>query len=281
MIHQRQQQEEQFRASDPDLIAESSLSTETQQPEEAEIEIATMNPHSEIPSDESYAFVPLNIKKNAHKPSKGTRSIMNNISLQDLQKMTDLFYEKAFRDRTLDKFIRSHHDPHGARFAKWIHQKLSGSTVWDEDRAERRRNNEVVHDRTSAHVAAWNSPKRKASDSGRRFKLEDCRVWMRIHFWALRESGLMEASPAFVDYYVRLIGHFVRVYESTAPMFARDSFRWSASPENIRRYLRDNRQMKDVLGLDFNAALSQLPSFESNDVEWPYNTKPTTTATIW
>merc|ERR1712224_949220 len=78
------------------------------------------------------------------KPSEGTVAIMETIELSDLQKMTDLFYEKAFQDDTLDKFIQSHSDPHGARFAKWIHQKLSGSTVWDEDRAERRRKNEGV-----------------------------------------------------------------------------------------------------------------------------------------
>lgn len=47
------------------------------------------------------------------------------------------FYEVAFEDATLDKFLRSHDDPHGDRFAKWIHQKLSGSNVWDKDRSQR------------------------------------------------------------------------------------------------------------------------------------------------
>ena len=97
---------------------------------------------------------------------------------------------------------------------------------------------------------------------------------MRIHFWAMRESGIMEKSPAFADYYVRFIGHFVRVYESSAPMFARDSFRWSANPENIERYYRDGRRMTDVLGLDFKSSLSQIPPSEANDFEWPYNLKP-------
>ena len=34
-------------------------------------------------------------------------------SLQMLQKMTGKFYEMAFQDPHLDKFIRSHDDPHG------------------------------------------------------------------------------------------------------------------------------------------------------------------------
>merc|ERR1711937_552124 len=111
------------------------------------------------------------------------------------------------------------------------------------------------------------------------FKLDECRVWMRLHFWALRESGLLEANPAFSDYYVRFIAHFVRVYENTAPTFARDSFRWSASPENINRYLRNGRKISDVIGVDFETALSQIPASEANDFEWPYNPTPSPTTT--
>lgn len=279
------EEEQELRASDPDLIEESFVEGKR------EPKIATP-----FVSESSNAsdFVPLRINRygegpRGHTPSEGTVAIMKTIALSDLQKMTDLFYEKAFQDETLDKFIRSHDDPHGSRFAKWIHQKLSGSTVWDEDRAARRRNNEgvtladgrsgyVVHDRTSAHVAAWHSPKRPRSDSGRHFKLDECRVWMRIHFWAMRESGMMEKSPAFVDYYVRFIAHFVRVYETTAPLFARESFRWSASPKSVDRYIhRDGRRMKDVIGVDFETALLQIPPSEANDIEWPYNLTPTTT----
>merc|ERR1712118_64362 len=112
--------------------------------------------------------------------------------------------------------------------------------------------------RTTAHVAAWHSPKRPPGEVG-------------LHFWALRESGLLEANPAFSDYYVRFIAHFVRVYENTAPSFARDSLRWSASAENIERYIRSGRRMTDVLGLGFGAALAQLPQAEADDDEWPYH----------
>ena len=218
-----------------------------------------------------FSFVPLKLEGRTHKPSKSSkRLIRDEVSLEHLQKMTDLFYEKAFQDATLDKFIRSHDDPHGTRFARWIHQKLSGSNVWDLDRRARGRH-EPVHDRTSAHVAAWYSPKRPSFERGRHFQLDECRVWMRLHFWAMRESGMMEQSPSFANFYVRFIGHFVNVYESTAPAFARDSLRWSADPKNIQEYIANGRCMVDVLGLSLEEAEAQIPENETNDFVWPYN----------
>jgi hypothetical protein len=222
-----------------------------------------------------FQFVPLSMGGGGrtHVPSEGSRYLIEHeVTLGDLQKVTDKFYELAFQDKTVDKYIRSHNDPHGSRFAKWIHQKLSGSNVWDQDRASRGRGC-PVHDRSSAHVAAWYSPKRPAEERGEHFQLDDCRVWMRLHFWALRESGLMEKSPSFVDYYVRFIAHFVRVYESTAPPFARDALRWSADPQNIEEYIRNGREMKDVIGLNYYGAAHQIPHTELDDEEWPYNMK--------
>lgn len=237
-------------------------------------------------------FIPLTMDgggRSTHVTSEPLMDLMeNNITLKDLKQMTNKFYEKAFQDETLDKFIHSHSDPHGSRFAKWIHQKLTGSNVWDKDRKSRQKKKKnpgavvvphvladgqkyVVHDRTSAHVAAWNSTKRPKEEVGRHFQLDECRVWMRLHFWALRESGLIEKSPAFANYYIRFIGHFVRIYESTAPQFARESFRWSASSDNIKTYEASGRKMTDVLGLTLREAMRQIPSSEAKDLEWPYN----------
>ena len=44
-----------------------------------------------------------------------------------------------------------------------------------------------------------------------------------LHFWAMRSCGVFERSPSFAEYYIKFIGHFVSVYERTAPAFARDS----------------------------------------------------------
>jgi hypothetical protein len=277
------EEEEELRSSDPDLEFEGRDNDEELLEKNMTIQKAVC-PYSSTGTGSTAAesFVPLNINRNSHQYSEDTISFMDGITLDDLQNMTELFYDKAFQDDTLDSFLRSKDDPHGSRFAKWIYQKLTGSHVWDEDRAQRRQEHNVitvannhmmvVHDRSSAHVAAWHSPKRPKNEVGRHFKLDECRVWMRLHFWALRESGLIERSPAFVNYYVRFIAHFVRVYENSAPIFARDSFRWSSSQKNIQRYTDQNgRKMKDVLGLGLNASLSQLPLEEVNDSEWPYN----------
>jgi hypothetical protein len=285
---------EQFRQSDDDLQHEAeNVGPQVQQQDASKTESTTgSNDNNKIsdPSvDESksypFRFIPLKMGGDSgrtHVISTESRRLINKeVTLDDLLRMTSLFYEKVFQDPTLDKFIRDRSDPHGVRFAKWIHQKLSGSMVWDEDRQTRNlqpvtlANNiqHVVHDRSSAHAAAWYSPKRPAQDVGRHFELDECRVWMRLHFWALRESGMMEQSPSFADYYVRFIGHFVRVYESTAPNFARDSFRWSANPANIEEYIRNGRRMSDVLNLSLEEARKQIPSIEANDYIWPYHKK--------
>lgn len=273
------EQENRLRTSDEDLAAEAHPVASAQFDEN----MAT-SPNVTT-SACPFTFVPLKMggKGRTHTVSEGSKKLIyEGVTLSDLTKMTDLFYEKAFVDPTLDQFIRSHKDPHGDRFAKWIHQKLTGSSVWDEERRSRSFEpvtlaggyQHVVHDRSSAHAGAWYSPKRPAHEVGRHFKLDECRVWMRLHFWALRESGLMEKSPSFADYYVRFIGHFVSVYESSAPMFARDSLRWSANPANIQKYIADGNVMTDVLGLTLSEAEDQIPTEEANDFEWPYNEKP-------
>ena len=78
---------------------------------------------------------------------------------------------------------------------------------------------------------------------------------MRLHFWAAREAGLLE-NAAFADYYVRFIGHFVRVYEQAAPAFTRESERWAADPANFDAYVASGRRMDDVTGIYGLSAVS-------------------------
>jgi hypothetical protein len=275
--------EEKLRASDADLQEEQAnfdaASTKTNVATSAQVKAAS---NSSSKDAMPYQFIPLRMGGNGgtHKPSEGSKALINDeVSLEDLKKMTNAFYMLAFEDVTLDKLIRSHSDPHGDRFAKWIHQKLSGSNVWDKDRKQRDLTpvqvaggrSAVVHDRTSAHSAAWYSPKRPSNEVGRHFKLDECRVWMRLHFLGMRQSGVVEKSPSFADYYVRFIGHFVAVYERSATLFARESFRWSANQSNIDRYIQNGRVMKDVLGKNYSQAIRDLPEEELYDDEWPYH----------
>merc|ERR1719497_235799 len=119
---------------------------------------------------------------------------------------------------------------------------------------------QVAFDRSSAHFAAWHSPKREAHKWGQHFKPDDARVWMRLHFWAAREAGLFEPQhSAFMSYYVRFIAHFISVYSSKAPPFTRESARWSASQQNIDRYLANGNLMGDVIGRNVQDALDDLP----------------------
>ena len=234
----------------------------------------------------STAILPLNVSSGAHRPSRGTVALATRAGgLNKFREMTTKFYQKAFLDPQLDPFIRSHDDPHGERFASWIAEKMGLGKPWTEERqtravcpfAAKGHSFDTPHDRSSAHFAAWHSPKRSDSKWGQHFKLDDSRVWMRLHFWSAREVGLFESAPDFMDYYIRFIGHFVSVYERTAPPFARESARWSAIAANTERYLSNGRRMDDVIGLSLSAALAQLPEHErtytgSNAYVklWPY-----------
>ena len=151
----------------------------------------------------------------AHRPSAQTAQLVKEVGgLDALRRFTSLFYEKVFADPVLDKFIRSHDDPHGERFATWIAEKMGVGTPWSDERRtpgsrcpfhDARMGEMLVHDRSSAHFAAWHSPKREPAQFGRHFNLEECRLWMRLHFSAAREAGVFAASPRFADYYVRFI----------------------------------------------------------------------------
>ena len=85
----------------------------------------------------------------------------------------------------------------------------------------------------------------------------------------LGQRETITSRPAFTDFYVRFIGHFVSVYEGSAPTFARDSY--SGNPDNIQEYINNGRTMKDVLGLSLGQALKQIPDGEANDTVWPYS----------
>jgi hypothetical protein len=192
----------------------------------------------------------LSVVHQSHKATLDSAAIVADIGgLPALRRFTTNFYKKAFDDPHLDQFIRSHDDPHGERFATWIAEKLGAGSPWSQERRTRKvdmfashgQRFNSPHDRSSANFAAWHSPKRSEDVWGDHFQLDDCRLWMRLHFLAAREEGLLDHKP-FADYYVRFIGHFVSVYERAAPPFARESMRWSADPSNVERYFSAGRE---------------------------------------
>jgi hypothetical protein len=251
--------------------------------------------HAREPMEEAVAhpFVvhQLNWRPGGHRPNAATLSMLDEIGgIDGLQSFTARFYSKAFQDPTLDPLIRDRADPHGSRFANWIAEKFGHrDEPWTTERSTRATcpfashgySFTTPHDRSSAHYAAWHSPKRDGGRFGEHFKLDDCRVWMRLHFWALRDAGLDARSPSFFSYYVKFIGHFVSVYERSAPCFARSAARWSADPANIEAYLSRGRRMEDALYAardrsSLPRALAALPADEqarnvgSAPHGWPY-----------
>lgn len=266
---------------DPDIESEAkdlanlSLSDETlQDPSQPEID------------SRPYRYVPLTMNGNSFQGTQETAKLLREVGGGDvIRHMVDLFYKKAFNDPHLDQFIASHNDPHHIRLGNWIVEKMGGEgKVWTQERATRSQKpvtlaggyKHVVHDRSSAHAAAWHSHKRDPNLVGQHFNLQDSRVWMRLMFWSAREAGVFDASPSFADWYIRFIGHFVRVYERQAPAFARESARWSLSEENTNAYLANGCVMgpevmgDDGMGLPVREALRQLPDEERGDSEWPY-----------
>lgn len=213
--------------------------------------------------------VPLHVVNGTHIATPATAALLESVGGHDaILRFTTIFYQKCFKDPHIDQFIRSHDDPHGQRMANWICEKMGGEAKWTAERRTRSRcpvhvagGTMVVHDRSSAHFAAWHSLKREPHKQGEHFKLDDCRVWMRLNFWSAREAGLMD-HPQFASWYPRFIAHFVRVYERTAPPFARESARWSQDEANTSAYLNNGRTMPDVMGVSLQTALRTLPSHE-------------------
>lgn len=268
---------------DPDIILEAQTL--------ANMSIQKNSPRSERTATLSatatrpYRFIPLRLDGSSFQGDQDTAELLEEIGgVETLKAITDVFYKKAFADPHLDQFILSHNDPHFERLANWIAEKMDPSNkIWTAERLTRTGPPHQcaggtirVTDRSSAHAAAWHCTKRDVEVQGDHFQLHDARVWMRLMFWSAKEVGVFQRSPTFESWYVRFIAHFVRVYEGKAPPFARESFRWSMSTENIEAYLASGRVMgEDVLGEDgrgvsHSLARRQLPAAERDDSTFPY-----------
>ena len=268
-----------------------------------------INKGTSISIKKPYRFVKLGLSGTSYAGNSESAELLQEIGgISSIFKMTDMFYKKAFEDIHLDKFIRSHKDPHFSRLGNWIVEKMDPrQAVWTRERSTRDKcpvqlaggHQHVVHDRSSAHAAAWYSPKRPREEVGEHFVLHDARVWMRLMFLSAKETGLFALSPTFEDWYIRFIGHFMRVYEGLAPQFARDSARWCENTALVEQYNNSNMSGEsepesgsgsvsgslgckmmgsDVLGNDMSIgvplreALKQIPRHEwKEQTDWPYN----------
>jgi truncated hemoglobin YjbI len=184
------------------------------------------------------------VRDGTYHKSGGSAQLLRDIGGGDrVRQMTTRFYARAFQDFTLSSFMFKDDGaaPHGQRLGDWIVEKMGGEgDAWT--------NSGRGGMRQESHAQAWMSVKRRPDQRGKRFKLDDCRVWMRIMFWAARDVGLHE-HKAFWDWYVAFIAHFIAVYEMSAPPYAKESAEWSASEDNLQNYIRDGHKMNDVIGI--------------------------------
>lgn len=187
-----------------------------------------------------------------------TLELLRDIGGSDLiRSMCTRFYAKAYQDATLSRFqFRSDGAmAAGSRLGSWIAEKAGGTPMWSEARST------GGYSRQMAHNRAWHSARREPERAGRRFKLDDARVWMRIFFWAMREEGLTEHG-AFAAWLADFIEHFIAVYERSAAPYTRESLEWSADPRSIDAYVAAGREMEDVIGIgvDERAVAKAMPN---------------------
>jgi hypothetical protein len=188
--------------------------------------------------------VALNVAGRTHYTSEATARLLADIGGGDrIREFCTRFYANFFADPVLVQFIfeRDGAEAHGQRLADWIIQKM------DEDQKPWSDSGRWGM-RQPSHYRAWTNSARNPAVRGDHFKLDDTRLWMRLHFWALRETGLGPQQHAvFWNWYKQFIGHFIRVYERSAPAYVDDSADWSSDPTNIKEYLKNGRRMLDVI----------------------------------
>ena len=188
--------------------------------------------------------VPLNLYGRTHYTSEATAELLADIGGPDrIREMCTRFYAQFFEDPVLVQFIfeTDGAEAHGQRLADWIIEKMDeNQKPWTESGRHGMRQ--------PSHYRAWNNRARHPAVRGDHFKLDDARIWMRLHFWAAREAGLgPQQHPVFWNWYKKFLGHFIRVYDRGAPPYVDESAAWSANPKNIIRYIENGRRMVDVI----------------------------------
>lgn len=157
-----------------------------------------------------------------------------------MRDMFNLFYEYFFVDRDLMQFITDNTEPHGDRFARWLAEKMTGEPIWSVDRDGMR---------GPSHYKSWYCPYRESSRRGARFKVHDCRAWMRLNFLAAKEVGLAE-HEGFMTWYVSFISQFIAIYERGAPPWTLEALSWASDPDSpaVVKY-KEQRRFYDIPGL--------------------------------
>jgi len=195
-----------------------------------------------IPGD---ATIDIVVRDREHQATSQAAALLSDIGGGDrIREFCTRFYAHAFQNQTIKVFFYEDDGAvaHAQRLANWIIEKMDpNQKPWT---ASGR-----LGERQKSHSKAWASIRRPEQDRGKRgFALHDCIIWMRLHFWAFRECGLMAHAP-FFRWYLQFIEHFIAVYEREAPPFAEGCAEWSASQTNIGAYIDAGFAMPDALAI--------------------------------
>ncbi|OQS06805.1 hypothetical protein THRCLA_20283 [Thraustotheca clavata] len=144
------------------------------------------------------------------------------------------FYQLASADPTLQTFLFDHDNvvSHGQRLAKWIVNYMEGN----EDLCEPGWEFAHYHTRCQSEK----KPLRAVC-----FSVRDCRTWMRLHFWAMRQCGL-DRNGRFWAWYVQLIHQHIALHNSYAPGYTIVDSVWSTIPGNLQMYKENGQDMVDL-----------------------------------
>lgn len=203
------------------------------------------NIHPTPPPSSIVGGVPPSKVGGKYTSSVDTARLLEDIGGGDrIRDLSTRFYAHVFQDKDISKFIFKGDGAieHGVRFGNWLIEKMGGEgTPWSDSGRH--------GVRSKTHSQAWYSPYREDKHQGKRFKLDDCRIWMRLMFWAGREVGL-DQYKAFWNWYITFIQHFIAVYEYSAPPFTGSDEQWSLDSKNISKYIEDRYSMVDVVGIE-------------------------------
>jgi hypothetical protein len=102
--------------------------------------------------------------------------------------------------------------------------------------------------REAQHREAWNSVARPKEDRGKPFKLDVCRTWIRLHFWAVHDVGL-GSHKSFMKFYVTFLAYFIQIYEEKASAFTQEDSVWCTEPARTKNYNENEFTMTDIAGI--------------------------------
>ena len=176
-------------------------------------------------------------------PTVESADLLRNIGGGDrIREICTRFYARAFVDMKLKEFFFNFDGAtsHAFRLANWIIEHMGGEgKPWFESGR--------WMSREASHTEAWGNERREPELRGVPFKLIDCRVWIRLHFWAVRECGLA-GHESFMRWYVTFLSYFVQIYEITAKEYVQQDSQWSGDKNNTKNYLSNGYRMVDLMG---------------------------------